>query len=291
MIDGGKAMKIRWQYLVVFSLVISLSSLFLVTKASLKKNDQSSHLFTPEVVVVHQDGLLSIEETVGLSLLGETRPSHLFKRANPGAKEELYRLLDTDDDGLYWFQANAYWILGYIGDSNDAKRMQKTLKSFSGVLTAAQQNKVIAIFYSLGLMSRRGVTTSSDILDEMTDLKYWLNSFKWRPDELVTPNHLTAELESLVWVMLAQTIAGHRDDLSEIRFAILDQISVPERRKVMAEEIDSIRMKCTADEIFRDEPKVPTADEYTMLKQLYDVRETRLRSESDAYKERPASRR
>lgn len=284
-------MKIKRPWLIVFSLIVCLSSMLLVTKASFKKRDLSSPWITLEVAVPPPDRLLSVEETIGLSLLGESLPYHLFQRANPEAKEELYRLLDANDEGLYRFQGNAYWILGYIGDADDAIRMRNTLYEFSGVLSRAQCKKVVAMFFGLGLMSRRGINTASDILDEMTDAGYWSDAFKWRPDEFVTSNHLTAELESLAWVMLAQTIAGRRDDLTDIRNELLANISVRERRQYMAHRIDPFRNKAEADGMLRNEKKIPTAEEHAMLKLLYDEREERLQSESDAYKERPAAQR
>lgn len=269
-----------WRLLIVSTAVIVASMILaIMIMSSPRELSRSIVDREPEEC---SEVILSVEETIGLSLLGEHRPYHLFKRSNSDAKAELCRLFDSDDDSLYWFQTNFYWILGYIGDSKDALRIQNILGNYTGVLTPFRQKKVISMFYSLGLMSRRGISAASKILDEMTACEYWSDTFKWRPDELVSKDDPTAELESLSWVMLAQTIAAKRKDLATIRLELLDSISITERREYMSHRLDPRRLEEEADTILREEQKTPTTKERAMLMSLFEQRKERMESFSEA---------
>ena len=148
---------------------------------------------------------------------------------------------------------------------------------YSGVLTATQQGKARAIILSLGIMARRGNSTAQRALDDMSVVEYWRGKFKWRPDELVTPDHLTSELESLRWVLRAQIVAQH-NEVDELRNAVLVEIDVPQRRKYFADDTDIFRMRSEADQIFDDEERMTSQHEHRMLEFLYNNREERLES-------------
>jgi len=116
---------------------------------------------------------LSVEETLGAAVTKyEDLPMQpLHSRANPGAKEGLYKLLSNAEYGMY--QTNALRMIGYIGDEGDAEKLARMLKAYSGALTGAQENSLTATLAALGLMARRGVARAESELVAASKYEYW----------------------------------------------------------------------------------------------------------------------
>ena len=222
--------------------------------------------------LVAVDAPLTVEETIGAVFLTE-RSSHIHRRANPAAKIALYQMLDEDVEDMGLHQT-LIRILGYIGDGRDAEKLVDRLKKYQGVLWLSRRghrNAASEIFLSLGVMSRRGLSEASTILNEMLSPEYWQNSFKWTPDGF-TGDPLPSEIQSIAWAIRGCAIAGRRD-LVEIRESVLSQIADPKVRECMSWTISMDRMISLEQEIRIEEASIPTRSEREILRRLYDERE------------------
>ena len=274
-------MRKRTQRVITCGLSLVLTVAGIVCCASIRKTntDLPIELIVEDTILI--DRMLSVEETIGLMFHGGDRPNglwHLYSRANPAAKPELYRILCDRSPGLTTFYENATHILAYIGDDEDVKRMVCVMDILEGVLNGGEQDKIVATVTSLGIMARNGNANAASILNEMNSTEYWLKKgVKWRPEELVTSGHLTAELEGIAIVIEALTIA-QADGVDELRRDVVNSIKDPQRRTLMSYRVDPSEMLGRANRIREAEKELPSIKDIETLHVLYDERESRLES-------------
>jgi len=180
---------------------------------------------------------LTIDETLGSVFLRpiEGGIRHLFKNSNPLAKGQLYEILSEPEHSEY--HASLVCILGYIGDGDDAKRLEGIVRSrYSGVLSKPEKNTICVLFVSLGVMARRDVAEAKQVLDRMMTLSYWADvKFRYYP-----PKHTARppfEYESVARVTRGFAIAETGELRARIE-KILDSIADPERKKYMEYRLD-----------------------------------------------------
>jgi hypothetical protein len=214
--------------------------------------------------------LLSIEQTVAAAHLPLGSPSgfyNVFRRANPAAKAEVYRILDDKKNER--FIANAFMILGYIGDASDVPRLERILTSYFGRdLSGLERNSISALFRSLGIMSRRNVAGASQKLDEMLQQNYWdKRDLRWFPANIRT--ELTAVNEIRSQVLQGYAFSGHADIL-EKRSALIASINDVDQRRLMEQRNEPAPLTELAARIVREEARDITTNELGLLSQTAD---------------------
>lgn len=218
------------------------------------------------------DPLLTMEETIGAVFTeGQTQ---LYRHANPGAKDELFRLLNEEVEDM-GYQVSIVEMIGYVGDASDAERLRDLLKGYRGILFESLRchpEVAISIFKSLGVMSRRGVEGADRIIREMLAPPYWKDTFKWRPPGLSTVP-LSAELESVNWAIWAYAYS-EQEGLTEVRQSVLMKIEDPNVRAYMADRCDLDRLKEQVRRLREAEAKNPIESERQFLRRLYDERDS-----------------
>ena len=201
---------------------------------------------------------LTVEQTLGAVFIRyeEGAPWNLFANANRDAKPALYRILANPGSAEH--HPNAWRILGYIGDTADAEKMeQAVLERYSGVLTAREAGAVQAIFAGLGLMCRRDVQQAGDIIDRMCDVDYWRNvEFRWRPERSgVAPGF---EYECISNVLNGYRLS-RKADLKDKVASVVSKIGDPERRRYMEWRIDPARLTEAAEATWQAEKQPVSA--------------------------------
>lgn len=223
---------------------------------------------------VIEDRGLTIEETIG-AVFGGGR--HLCLRANPDAKNELYRMLDEYVEDMD-HHSGIIAILSYIGDGEDAVRLKERLMGYKGILDRSircHAGVAVAILDALGVMSRRGIPEAGDFLNEMLEPEFWQNSFLWDEEAARRRSSIPNALESVVRVFAACAIAG-RDDLPEIREAILRRVQneSDEIRQRVEWRVDLASARSYAAEVMQGEATVPTSKDYETLRYIYSLKES-----------------
>ncbi len=236
-------------------------------------------------LVVPDDERLTIEETVALAICDGAMPSYLMKRANPLARPQVWEILEINDDGISAVHGASYAVLGYIGADADAARMVEQLRSFSGVLNAADDRRVRAIIGALGKMGLRGVGTAIKSLDEMSDVNYWKGRFKFKPDELMRDFDLPPELETVCLVFVAQAL-WRNDELPPKFKKILAEIPNEKHRQIVAWRFDLIEPRRGVAAAIIEGQKRPTEKMRQGLRTMYEQRDRILSSKSRAQRER-----
>lgn len=198
---------------------------------------------------------LSIQETLGAVFIrGHEGPAawNVYRLANKDAKAAVWKVLRNKRLVQYHYQA--LFILGYIGDNNDAAELEKLIRSrFQDVLPAEEQPVLAASFTSLGLMSRRNVKKADDILEKMMDVDYWKpRRFWWRAKTAVL--ELPPEYETLVHVVRGYA-TSEEADLDEKIAGILKDINDPMIRQEMEFRISPKTMRSLARQVTRAERK------------------------------------
>lgn len=149
---------------------------------------------------------LTIPESLGCVFLnpggdeGGDYPA-LFRAVDPAIKKQLYMLLD--DPGTRHYHPNILSILGYIGDADDATKIEKYIGQLSGNLPQNRSLPTIsAALFALANLSKSGVKPATTILESMTSPSYWANAaftLSWDP-AAPAEEELDAKIN---WVLLA----------------------------------------------------------------------------------------
>lgn len=199
---------------------------------------------------------------------------HLLHRANAEAKPELYRMLEQYRDAEYGrFKVLIFRLLGYIGNSDDAVKLQESLANYSGSLTAhrvrGDLGAVRETILAIGMLARRGVPEANAILNEMLSPKYW-EQFEWQWSK--SKNALPTQLESLCWVIHACVIARREDVSDQIQLS-LDGISDRATKEAVAMRLHLPRLLEAVRMAEHQERQIPSADERSQLRTFYEQRE------------------
>ncbi len=239
----------------------------------------------PQTFAIPDEERLTVEETIGLVVSGGG-PSHVEKRVNPQAIPRLWQLLEIDDDGICAIHAEAYKILGYIGDDADAARMVEKLRSYKGVLNAADQWVEPLIISGLGIMALRGIGTAVKSLDEMSDVNYWKGRFQYVPDDLMGDQFLPPELETVCRVYCAQAFWRKEEWEPKLK-RFLSGIKNKKHQQLAAShlgQIGPIRSFIWADVVLKERKK-PTESVRQIYRMQYERREQFIRSTSRGQRE------
>jgi hypothetical protein len=181
---------------------------------------------------------LTVEETIGAALYttdcgtGFERWYAVFGRANPDAKEPLYRLLDSES--LPMQRGNIYTILGYIGDATDVPEFERRIRM------ATREDSPYRMLMGVGLLVRRNVDGASELLERLMKREYW--------DE-IDPSWLHpyrgrrfTRADQVVSFALNAYALSLKPDLAEKRAAIIAETVDAEHRSEM-EQWSSISME------------------------------------------------
>jgi len=218
------------------------------------------------------DGSLSVEETIGAVFDtsgggGFGLRLNILSRANPAAKSAIWGILRNKDTAFH--HPRAWCILGYIGDSTDALKMERAARNnFSGSLSAREADSLRAIFGALGRMSARGVEHGSAVVARMSDPRYWKDaSFRWKPDSVSTKPPL--EYDTVAFLLRECARSGNDDTASRVA-AFLSRIDDAELRQRMAGRLQPRVLEALASSVKAAE-KVPIlAEDRRMLAKLSD---------------------
>ena len=238
----------------------------------------------PSTFEVPDEERLTVEETVGLALWDEAISFHLLKRANPLAREQVWDTIQINDDGIAGLHVAAYRVLGFIGDDADAARMVEQLRSFSGILNAADDRRVRAIIGNLGRMGLRGVGTAINGLDELSDVNYWKGRFKFKPDELMRDFDLPPELETVCLVFGAQALWRYDEWPPKFK-QMLAEIPNEKHRQIVASRFDLMEpRRGVAATIIKGQKKL-TESQRQGLRTMYEQRDRIISGTSRAQRE------
>lgn len=188
---------------------------------------------------------LSVEETVGAAFVPPSTEGggylwNLYARASPHAKEPLYQILN--DSSQVEYHPAVLHMLGFIGDSEDAKRLEELLTTrYAGVLDGNERSTAIAVLDSLGLMYGQNVEKAGEILNRMLNPGYWRKvNFRWRSGDIDAP-------PGFVYESLAHVLTGYalsqREDLNEKTANVLAHIDDAEIKRYMQWRIDPKRVE------------------------------------------------
>ena len=295
-LDASHRRFVRWIAVVLVALVVEEAARYglrvysesVLRRGSgpipVSKSISELALTYPNTLVVSDDERLTIEETVALAICDGAMPSYLMKRANPLAREQVWDVIQINDDGISAPQSASYAVLGNIGDDADAARMVEQLRTFSGVLNAADDRRVRAMIGALGTMGLRGVGTATKSLDEMSDVNYWKGRFQFKPDELMRDVDLPPELEIVCLVFVAQAL-WRNDELPPKFKQILAEIPNEKHRQTVAWRFDLIEPRRGVAEAIITGQKVPTEKFRQGLRTMYEQRDRILSSKSRAQRE------
>lgn len=297
--SGRRTVNKLWGTVCVTAIIVVLVAYLSITKrrhdSGIAATDSNwlNHTITEEevqatfkpFVEVPESDRLTVEETMGLALCDEGCWG-LERWAHPDANPQLWEVIETDDDGIYRFQVVAYGILGYTGDGRDVEGMLGVLRSYSGVLNQADNNRVGAILHALGMMALRGVDEAAKSLDEMSDLRYWKNSFQYKPENLVQEGELTSDLHWIAIALDAQAIAGKRE-LGQLCRALTSGIANQKRRHAMAWQVDPVRLRLgAASNRHYFGSRIPTEQERRSFRMSYERRAEIMSAGSRAVRDR-----
>lgn len=164
---------------------------------------------------------LTVEETMGAIFLYGSRYASL---ANTNAKPMLYRVLDQPNATRH-ARSGAVAALGYTGDDLDAVKLERKLReNFIGTLRPEDSVVVEAIPTALAVMTRRGVSTASSILVQMTSASYWIRTQIAGFDGVSFPHGLTNEMPMRALVAYAQSgSAGWREKVQAFKAGLTGQ--------------------------------------------------------------------
>ncbi len=94
----------------------------------------------------------------------------------------------------------------------------------AGLLSRRQQDVVIAMFDSLGLMCRRDVPGARDAVGRMSEPTYWGQTpFKWFSEKIDAAPGPINETQS--WLINGYSLSG-KDDLDTLAMSILTSMSI-----------------------------------------------------------------
>ena len=238
----------------------------------------------PNTFNVPDEERLTVEETVGLALCDGAMPSHLMKRANPLAILQVWDIIQINDDGLWLIHSQSYGVLGYIGDDADAARMVEQLRSYSGILNAADDRRLRAIIGNLGRLGLRGVGTAIKSLDEMSDVNFWKGRFKFKPDELMRDFDLPPDLETACLVFDAQALWRYDEWPPKFK-KMLAEIPNVKHRQIVASRFDLMEPRRGVAQAIIEGQKLPTEKMRQGLRTMYEQRDRILSSKSRAQRE------
>lgn len=185
---------------------------------------------------------LSVQETIGAAFIRPEDgglPWNLYSRANPDAKAQLYEILSNPN--LKEHHPGVWKILGYIGDTSDVKRIERSLENdYSGILTEQEKTIVRAYFDALGLMSGRDIKEAQALVEKLMKVAYWETAkFRWFPNEVKAKPGFEYEMISLV--LKGYSLSG-REDMAGMALDIVKSINDPGLREYMQGRVDPTRL-------------------------------------------------
>jgi len=121
--------------------------------------------------------LLSVDETMGVIFRGSF-DYHLFRRANPDAKAEIYAFLD--DKAFEGYHPQAIRLLGWIGEAADVVVLRKIIDRLKGTLAPPDDRKLRAVLEAWATMARRGLPGAGAEIEKFCSAKTWSEAaFTW----------------------------------------------------------------------------------------------------------------
>ena len=130
---------------------------------------------------------LDIPETLGsvyrMPVEDQKRCLKFWARANPEAKPYLYKILEDASQTAY--HRNVWLILGYIGDDNDVRLLERNIVLDIRTKFPDLDEDVCILFEALGLFCSRGSRPALALADRMQQFSYWRDEvFQWSDTEL-----------------------------------------------------------------------------------------------------------
>ena len=129
---------------------------------------------------------LTAAETIGAVFYRthDTSTWHLLCRAHPQAVDGVEIIVRADE--LAEYHANAWKVLGYLGDARHVRLMERKLQTeFAGLLDDHHKDELGAMFDFLGLSCRRGIPEAIALVDQMQLRRYWTSvKFHLYPEQI-----------------------------------------------------------------------------------------------------------
>ena len=199
---------------------------------------------------ISDDDRLSVIETLGAAL---TRPSQnrhellkCYALANRRAKRPLLRILNHEK--LVDYHINVICMLGYIGDGDDVRLLERLLlERYLVPIEQAKAELAAAALMSFGRLAQSGVMQANDTLDAMLKLDYWSQERFRHEDVPAFP------YEMIVHVANAATIA-RKGNLNEICDRIAGRMPEDIRKKYGPKLRERTRLSVTVGPTDYDPP-------------------------------------
>lgn len=194
----------------------------------------------------------TVKETIAASLILPEKgwPWHLYAKANPGARQALYGILN--DNAMRKYHAGALRTLGYIGNDEDARLIEQVLARYKGALEGPDSRAGMAVFDALGVMAR-GSEQARTSLKAMTQMGYWeAKGLQW-DTETVLKKRPDRRFEVVVRPLGGYALANTGDlpDVVEsVRKAIDDEKIVAQ---LFGERLDAAELTKRAQNVLADE--------------------------------------
>ena len=97
-----------------------------------------------------------------------------LRLVNPGAREDLYRILGDPKQSYNWAVSVKY--LAYITGPEDVARLREFIFSQKGLLSEERYRAIIKVFFVLSTMALRGIAEARDEVWKMVRPTYWRNA-------------------------------------------------------------------------------------------------------------------
>ena len=173
-----------------------------------------------------QVNLLTWQETVGV--VYDTYWSNAYmKRANPEAKDAIWKILDNESYLRY--HPRAVRMLAFIGDEADVKRLRDWVKvALRNYVKIPKAQGVFEIGTAVGLMARRDVPGARAYIEEMNRETYWREVAKSAD---IAPGQLTDEtVDRLIYHAFTGLARSGEPNLEKYAEAITKDIADPVRK-------------------------------------------------------------
>lgn len=184
------------------------------------------------------DSLLSVEETLRFmkTVYMDHVPAEaieLSKRANPAAREEMYRILNDPNQSDIWPQVVA--AFAYLGQQEDVAKLEDFLLKRRGTLGSYEHSAVTILFITLGGMGERGIPEARNKLKEMTTQSYW-NKTQFRLYSRQPSGYLSFENQMRINALngYAYTLSNDFDSLAA---EVLNSVKDPREKTLMNERV------------------------------------------------------
>ena len=205
------------------------------------------------------DEVLTVDQTLGrVFIIPDENNYALVHRANPAARGAIRRVLE--DPGLERYHATAWRMLGYLGDSEDVDRLERRLRSFTGVAAGSDLTQSLGgMFDAIGLMCGRDVGAAQALMDRMQRSDFWDEvAFRWYDPRVKTA--VPFAYDSIIRLMFGYSLA-RKPDLQNRVDRILASVGDRPFRNDVRWQLKVDQLQSRADEwLFLTGDILPVAD-------------------------------